>query len=468
MIYIITIFLIIVSIYAYKKAFVDSKETPKKTSTPTEDDVKNIRIATDNLQKLSDPAGYYFEKACDAYRNDDYNQAIDFLNFGLNIKDPHWAKALLLKRSDAKSELGNYSGCLEDILYAEKLIDELDDSDIFEIQEKKAYAYHYLKDYKNALNNYDQIIAKKPKFWRHYINRGLVKLAFSDKIGAYSDWESVQNLGKGEKVADLINKHFPNGKPQNEMAFLNSIAELMGQDGTDKDFIESGYGEFGLEVTNPIPTKGVVGSNEYLSNLLTADNKEVRFERKGSVSSSNINNLIDEYNIYNSSNKLIGNIYLAPYNKKNSNKLPIGFKSKKDKTTKVALRPHMEVKRIVQEKFDEFFIPVKNILTPLIKERVDNYDEIVSHQLQIFFLIALDEGDEFKKDFPREFGFVISTMNEPLEEFKHFLNTATNSYKLHDLASYDINRHLCDHFETTYKKMYPRGKYWVIDKYLVF
>lgn len=104
--------------------------------------------------------------------------------------------------------------------------------------------------------------------------------------------------------------------------------KLMGEQGTDLDVMPEGFGEFGLEITNPIPTSTVFGSNAYLGSLRTTDGIKVGYERIGSMSADNIPNIIDGYRIFKNSEEIC-TLYLCPYNKKNSTKAPDGFELEK-------------------------------------------------------------------------------------------------------------------------------------------
>lgn len=97
------------------------------------------------------------------------------------------------------------------------------------------------------------------------------------------------------------------------------------KDGVDTDDIPNGYGAFGLCKTNPIPTRGVPGSNEYLSRLRTKDGRSIESSRRGSTSAPEVTSgMIDMYSI-SSEGSSLGTVYLCPYHKKNSEKAPEGF-----------------------------------------------------------------------------------------------------------------------------------------------
>lgn len=94
--------------------------------------------------------------------------------------------------------------------------------------------------------------------------------------------------------------------------------------GTDKDVMPEGYGEFGLEITNPIPTSSIPDSNFYLNSLRTQNGSEITFDRIGSMGAPNISHTIDAYTI-SANGQELATIYICPYNKKTSTKAPKGF-----------------------------------------------------------------------------------------------------------------------------------------------
>lgn len=95
--------------------------------------------------------------------------------------------------------------------------------------------------------------------------------------------------------------------------------------GVDTDDIPKGYGPFGLCKTNPIPTRSIPGSNEYLSRLRTKDGQAIESSRIGSTRAQDVTNgAIDMYRI-SSGGKDLGTVFLCPYHRKNSEKAPEGF-----------------------------------------------------------------------------------------------------------------------------------------------
>ena len=98
------------------------------------------------------------------------------------------------------------------------------------------------------------------------------------------------------------------------------------KDGVDTDDIPKGYGPYGLCKTNPVPTRGIPGSNEYLSRLRTKDGRCIENSRIGSTSAEDVTSgAIDMYSI-TSEGVSLGTVYLCPYHKRISGKAPEGFR----------------------------------------------------------------------------------------------------------------------------------------------
>jgi hypothetical protein len=93
--------------------------------------------------------------------------------------------------------------------------------------------------------------------------------------------------------------------------------------GIDADELPTGIGPFGLVLSNPIPTVSIKSSNHYLSKL-RFNGQPVVNNRLGSKSSDVTLGMIDCYSL-SIENKVIGTIYICPYHKKNSTKVPSGF-----------------------------------------------------------------------------------------------------------------------------------------------
>lgn len=94
--------------------------------------------------------------------------------------------------------------------------------------------------------------------------------------------------------------------------------------GVSADQIPEGYGEFGLEVTNPVPTLSIRSSNEYLARLRYRGHS-VENTRSGSQQSPVTAGAVDIYQL-TQNGQPVGTVHLCPYHKRTSSKAPRGFK----------------------------------------------------------------------------------------------------------------------------------------------
>jgi hypothetical protein len=111
----------------------------------------------------------------------------------------------------------------------------------------------------------------------------------------------------------------------NILEISREFSKSMNPRGTDQEEMPEGYGEFGLEITNPIPVSSIPDSYFYLQKLKTTNGETITFNRIGSMQAPNITNLIDAYKIF-VNGKPRATIYICPYNKETSTKAPKGFK----------------------------------------------------------------------------------------------------------------------------------------------
>ena len=120
---------------------------------------------------------------------------------------------------------------------------------------------------------------------------------------------------KEQSVYDEL-MEIPGMKEQKEI--FNLMSE-MNKDGCSTDEIPEGFGEFGLEPTNPIPVNTIQGSILYL------DNTRVNNKRLGSLGVENIQKPIDKYIITHQNGDELVIIYISPYQAINSKKAPRGL-----------------------------------------------------------------------------------------------------------------------------------------------
>lgn len=106
---------------------------------------------------------------------------------------------------------------------------------------------------------------------------------------------------------------------------IQSVMDTLSQDGCETDTIPGGSGLFGYSQDNPIPTKGVVGSYEYLDNLRDSKGNKISYKRIGSTYSFVSDNPIDVYEITSSTITQPINLFISAYQKRNSQLSPSDF-----------------------------------------------------------------------------------------------------------------------------------------------
>ncbi|MDG4945734.1 hypothetical protein NMK71_04850 [Weeksellaceae bacterium KMM 9713] len=115
---------------------------------------------------------------------------------------------------------------------------------------------------------------------------------------------------------------------KNERASIIEISRKLSQvsnpNGADQDMMPEGYGEFGLEITNPIPASSIPDSYFYLNRLKTENGSEITYKRVGGMIAPNISHTVDAYSI-SANGQELAIIYICPYNKKTSTLAPHGF-----------------------------------------------------------------------------------------------------------------------------------------------
>jgi len=114
------------------------------------------------------------------------------------------------------------------------------------------------------------------------------------------------------------------GELSSEMQqYISDLPKTYAQ-GVKADQLPNGSGEFGLELTNPVPTISIRSSNEYLSRLRYRGHP-VENNRNGSKQSPVTAGAVDVYQL-TQNEQPVGTVYLCPYHRKTSSKAPRGFK----------------------------------------------------------------------------------------------------------------------------------------------
>lgn len=149
--------------------------------------------------------------------------------------------------------------------------------------------------------------------------------------------------------------------------------------GCTTDEIPEGYGEFGLEVTNPVPVNSIPASSVYLKKLRTIYNKEITWKRLGSTNAENISKPIDIYSIYDINGKQYSTIYISPYQNVISNKAPKGFIISNNKNIQTQILKNEATINDNSFKNDIQTFPYKK---PSSSDQFDKYRDNLSQGLQ--------------------------------------------------------------------------------------
>jgi hypothetical protein len=105
------------------------------------------------------------------------------------------------------------------------------------------------------------------------------------------------------------------------------VKKIKEEEGTDNDELPNHKGEFGYSKDNPILLTSVSESRKYLDKLIyiKPGSSQYTWERTGSMNSSIVSAPIDEYNLLDTDSNIVKTIYIWPYNRINSKKVPEGF-----------------------------------------------------------------------------------------------------------------------------------------------
>lgn len=148
-------------------------------------------------------------------------------------------------------------------------------------------------------------------------SKNLITPAQAREVYVYLAGESMMRANFGRMIkaqGGQISKEI-----EDEMVRVRKVWSI----GASSDTIQGGYGQYGLVVSNPIPTVCVRGSEKYLSRL-RFNGQSVEHDRIGSTSSEVTAGSIDIYNLSLGAQAL-GNIFICPYHKHDSKIAPKGF-----------------------------------------------------------------------------------------------------------------------------------------------
>ncbi len=92
------------------------------------------------------------------------------------------------------------------------------------------------------------------------------------------------------------------------------------------DEFPNSQGEFGLELTNPVPVDGISLIQYYIRFLLTDDGQRVQFERAGSRETPQFAGPTDAYDLFTQNKTFLVRLYVNAYAGGTSEKAPKGFR----------------------------------------------------------------------------------------------------------------------------------------------
>jgi len=83
--------------------------------------------------------------------------------------------------------------------------------------------------------------------------------------------------------------------------------------------------QYGLIPQEPIYTRDVEGSHNYLNRLRTETGEKLKYQRTGSLSLDSVYGVVDKYDMFLHSGELYKTIYINMYSQENSVQAPKGF-----------------------------------------------------------------------------------------------------------------------------------------------
>jgi tetratricopeptide (TPR) repeat protein len=106
---------------------------------------------------------------------------------------------------------------------------------------------------------------------------------------------------------------------------IQSVMDNLSHEGCETDTMPGGIGLFGYSQDNPIPTKGVAGSYEYLDHLRDCNGNKISYKRLGTTGSNVSDSPIDVYEITSPTISQPINLFVSAYQKRNSQLSPSDF-----------------------------------------------------------------------------------------------------------------------------------------------
>lgn len=147
-----------------------------------------------------------------------------------------------------------------------------------------------------------------------------------DNIFSYEENMKIYRYATITQLKKLI-PNFDSLDKATQERFIEDGLAAMGNNpkGCITDEIPNGYGEFGLCISNPIPTRGTGSNEDYLDSLKHVSGNPIKWKRIGSMGTPISNYPVDCYQIYTKEGIELTKIYISPYQNTISKKAPKGF-----------------------------------------------------------------------------------------------------------------------------------------------
>lgn len=91
------------------------------------------------------------------------------------------------------------------------------------------------------------------------------------------------------------------------------------------DEVNQAEGQFGYDLTNPIPVNGIDRIDDYFRKLKLITGENITYSRKGSVYAGNLPAPVDVYIICNAEGESLATLYVYAYHGQMTKKAPDGF-----------------------------------------------------------------------------------------------------------------------------------------------
>ncbi len=169
---------------------------------------------------------YNYQKATEAFKNNNYDEALDYLGRELNDNpknyEAYFYRALIYKSKE------KYSLALTDINVAIKNFSNKEKSWLAASHRLKGELYLVIDEYNKAMDEYATAIKLSPDYIEYYIDRAQVYFEHSEYEKAEADYNQVLQRNEGEvrALAGLGRNHLAQKNHEQAEIILNKLVKL--------------------------------------------------------------------------------------------------------------------------------------------------------------------------------------------------------------------------------------------------